>query len=258
MDKVKIILENGSETEVYSIFYLYNSKYYFIYTTGEVDENEYVILYLVQVGKELKNTPEGMIDTGCMVGIEISNPDEWKSVQESITEIVNDKKNNTKSDKIQYLPNTMLSTLKVVSKKTFRLMKRLIEEQFGLDFKASQNLMNLKNGQVLIQDIPSDTNSLDVNIPNQTNGTPTLLSPISNQNQLIDPIDNQKNKFNPLNTSYQESENNLFNASEDISQNNIIIDYRTRFFEEQEKNKQLQLQINDLQQKLESIKKVVE
>ena len=38
MDKVKIFLEDGVETEVNCIFYLYNSKYYFLYTLNEIDE----------------------------------------------------------------------------------------------------------------------------------------------------------------------------------------------------------------------------
>ena len=58
MEKVKIILENGVEAEVYGIFYLFNSKYYLMYTQKEVDQNGYVIIHLVQVGKEIKNTPE--------------------------------------------------------------------------------------------------------------------------------------------------------------------------------------------------------
>lgn len=255
MDKVKIILENGSETEVYSIFYLYNSKYYFIYTTGEIDENGYVVLHLVQVGKEIKNTPEGTIDTGYMVGVEISNLDEWKSVQESITEIVNDKKNNTKSDKIQYLPYSMLTTLKIVSNKTFRLMKSIVENQFGVDLGMVQNS---KDSQLLNQNDLNDSNLLNTDVQNQTNETSVLLSEIPTQSQPIQSINNQVDTFNTLLTSHNNDENQVTNVSDDLLNSNVIIDYRAKFFEEQEKNKQLQLQINELQQKLENIKKVVE
>ena len=32
MENVKIILENGTQTDVLGVFYVFNSKYYFIYT----------------------------------------------------------------------------------------------------------------------------------------------------------------------------------------------------------------------------------
>ena len=82
----------------------------------ELDEKGYVQLYVVQVCKEIQNTPTGPLDTGYMLGMEISNPDEWANVQKSITKIVEDKKNNTQSSEIQYLPINMLVNLKIISK----------------------------------------------------------------------------------------------------------------------------------------------
>ena len=146
MDRVKIIIEDGTEREVSCIFYLYKSKYYFIYTEGQIDENGYVILYLVQVGKEIKNTPTGNIDTGYMVGVEISNPEEWASVQKSISMIVEDKKSNKQNSEIQYLPLSMLATLKILSKKTFRLLKQIIEDNFKLNLSGLNN--NLESSTV--------------------------------------------------------------------------------------------------------------
>ena len=113
MDNTKIILNNGTAVNVNGIFYVFNSKYYFIYTTGELDENEYVKLYLVQVCKEVQNTPNGPVDTGYMLGLEITDSTEWKNVQSSITKIVDDKKNGTVSNEIQYLPINMLVNLKI-------------------------------------------------------------------------------------------------------------------------------------------------
>ena len=81
MDKVKISLEDGVEVEVNCIFYLYNSKYYFLYTLNELDENGYVRLYLVKVGKEAANSENGQIETGNMIGIEVPTDEEWKEVQ---------------------------------------------------------------------------------------------------------------------------------------------------------------------------------
>ena len=51
MENAKIILENGLEIDVNGIFYIFNSKYYFMYTHGEFVDNDYVQLYIVQVCK---------------------------------------------------------------------------------------------------------------------------------------------------------------------------------------------------------------
>ena len=69
MEKYNLILENGTSKEVDALFYLYNSKYYFMYTEREIDEAGYVILYLVQVGKEVIRNEFGNVETGAMVGV---------------------------------------------------------------------------------------------------------------------------------------------------------------------------------------------
>ena len=53
MENIKIFID-GIQKDVYGLFYVFDSKYYFIYTEKEVDENGYVILYMSQVGKETK------------------------------------------------------------------------------------------------------------------------------------------------------------------------------------------------------------
>lgn len=265
MDKVKIILENGSEAEVYSIFYLYNSKYYFMYTTKEIDSNGYVVLYLVQVGKELKNTPSGPVDTGYMVGVEIANQDEWKSVQESITKIVDDKKNNSQTSGIQYLPISMLSTLKIISKKTFRLMKSIIQNDFKLSL----------DDELVSQEINDVNIESNVNESLQVNNLQTLdssssipLSIIGNQNVLGSEESLELNEnSNSSSSSFasqiepnlvKKAQNPSVTPADEFQQGDVIIDYRARFFEEQEKNQQLQLEINELKQKLENIRQIVE
>lgn len=266
MDKVKIILENGSEAEVYSIFYLYNSKYYFMYTTKEIDSNGYVVLYLVQVVKELKNTPSGPVDTGYMVGVEIANQDEWKSVQESITKIVDDKKNNSQNSGIQYLPISMLSTLKIISKKTFRLMKSIIQNDFKLSL----------DDELVSQEINNANTKNDINENFQVDNLQTLdttssipLSIIGNQGMLENEESLELNENNNNSSSSNSVSQIVPNLAENIQdssvtpvnefqQGDVIIDYRARFFEEQEKNQQLQLEIDELKQRLESIRQIVE
>lgn len=221
MQKTNIILENGETKEVYSIFYLYNSKYYLIYTEKVLDENGYVILHLVQVGKEIKNTPDGPLDTGYMLGTEIQNSAEWKSVQQSITQIVEHKKGNAQSVSIQYLPINMLTSLKIISKNNFRLMKNIIENNFNVKINDVENAVIQENSNV-----GEVGEALEPVVP-ETNIKPDSVSSTDN-------------------------------SSESFLHGNTIIDYRTKFFEEQDKNKQLQEQINTLSQKLENIKKIME
>ena len=221
MDKVKIILENGVEKEVDGIFYLYNTKYYFMYTEKEIDENGYVVLHLVQVGKEMKNTQQGPVDTGYMIGVEITDQNEWGAVQQSITKIVEDKKNNTQSEGIQYLPINMLSTLKIMSKKTFRLMRSVIEGNFGVDL-----------------------------------GNITLQAPaLTDNTQSVNTVTTQEVQTQTTNAQPSNSYANV-NMGRDDSE--VIVDYRSRFFEEQEKNIALEAQLNELLGKIENIKKIIE
>lgn len=210
MDKVKIILENGISKEVDGIFYLYNQKYYFIYTEKELDENGYVILHLVQVGKEIKNSPTGPFETGYMIGVEIADENEWSIVKESVSKIVEDKKNKTQSPDIQYLPITMLNNLKIISKKHFKLLNNVVES-FGLKLDYVNN--------DVINDYELNTNT--------------------NEAELSDTM------------SLEQAQ------SQNINNEDVIIDYRARFFEEREKNNQLQNEIDILKQKLENIKNII-
>jgi len=207
MDNVKILVD-GVQKDVYGIFYIYESKYYFIYTEKEIDENGYVVLYMTQVGKEIINTELGPTDTGNMIGVEIIDNEQQKAVQTSISYIVEDKKNNTLNPQIQYLPNSMISNLKIVSKKRFRLLKNIMINNFKLDFD----------------------DRIDISL----NYSP---------NQVESENDKQINS--------QAFSNN-------VGENNVIIDYRSKYFEEEEKNKELQEQIEILTQKLNDIKKVIE
>ena len=193
MDKLNVLLENGTQKEVDCIFYLYNQKYYFIYTEKELDENDYVLMNVVQVGKEVKQTVNGPVDTGFLIGIDSNNPDENQDIQLSITKIVEDMKNKSQSEDIKYLPISMLSNLKIVSKKTFRLLRNVVEQYFGLSLSSNSN---------------NTSNSM---------------------------ITNQESKSKP----------------------DIIVDYRSKYFEEQEKNEELEKTITDLKTKLDSIKGII-
>lgn len=221
MENTKIFFDNGIETTVNGIFYVFNSKYYFIYTMGELDENDYVRLYVVQVCKEIQNTPTGPIDTGYMLGMEINNSEEWSIVQESITKIVEDKKNGTINGDIQYLPMSMLINLKIISKNKFKLMRSIVQENFKVEIQSNIKQNESNNELLSIQPLE-----------------PMLDNVINN------PVDLQ-------NTS------STINPPATTNDGDVIIDYRSRFFEEQEKNQALEEQLNILNQKLEQIKSII-
>lgn len=233
MESVKIFID-GIQKDVYGLFYIYNSKYYFIYTEKEIDEKDYVLLYMTQVAKETKQTENGVVDTGFMVGMEIVNPEEQKEAQSSISYIVEDKKNNIVNSQIKYLPISMLLNLKIISKKRFRLLKSIMINNFKINFDdvVSSLATNVKEA------LPSIVPDIDLS---QSQG----LQPLSELSNIIsvDNIDQVK----PQEKNFQST-----------SDNNIIIDYRTKYFEEEAKNKELQGQINELTKKLEEIKKVLE
>lgn len=232
MEDVRIFLNDGVETNVNGIFYVFNSKYYFIYTTGELEENEYVKLYVVQVCKEVQNTPSGPIDTGYMIGMEIKDPEEWHRVQQSITKIVEDKKRNIQSQEIQYLPTNMLVNLKIVSKNKFKLVKHIVENDFNV--LLSQPVISNNN------------NDEDFNLNNNLVDIMSNVENIETNTQPVVPIE-----------ANLETNINLNGSDLEDPVGDVIIDYRASFFEEQEKNKQLEEQIKMLNDKLENIKSII-
>lgn len=259
MENVKILID-GIQKDVYGLFYVYNSKYYFIYTEKELDENNYVILYMTQVGKETQNTANGTIETGYMVGIEITDPEEQKSAQTSVSYIVEDKKNNTVNPQIQYLPMSMLSNLKIVSKKRFRLLKSIMIDNFKINFDENTNTAT-SNTNVAGQ--TSEVAPVEPVIPIEPVVPAEPVIPentgVASLEQLPQPLSQINN--NSTNDSNLTQTSVISNTPVDTSndnQNNVIIDYRTKYFEEEEKNKELQEQIEILTQKLNEIRKVIE
>lgn len=246
MESVKIILDTGQEIEVYGIFYIFNSKYYFMYTAKEFDGEEYVKLYVVQVCKEVKNTPSGSVDTGYMLGMEISDAEEWKNIQQSITKIVEDKKNGTQSPEVQYLPMSMLTKLKVVSKNKFKLMKNIVQDNFKVDLSENVVIENLI--QPVVQEVEPIATETPVESIIQEVVPITPVTPVEPVVQEVSPVENNAEESNNNKTS-------IFTEQDD--DNDVIIDYRTRFFEEQEKNEQLTQEINQLKEKLENIKNIL-
>lgn len=255
MENAKVLIDNIKK-DVYGLFYIYDSKYYFIYTEKEVDENDYVVLYMTQVGKETINTQNGPIDTGYMIGVEITNPEDQQKAQTSISYIVEDKKNNTVNPQIQYLPMNMLNNLKIVSKKRFRLLKSIMINNFKLEFETEVNTVSdiaSQIGDVIPSSIESVVPQPIIPIADQTVDTSTdsQLRPLTeiNNDTAVTEVDQP---------SKEDSINNNISGNTEIGDSNVIVDYRTKYFEQEEKNKELEAQIEILTQKLNEIKKVIE
>ena len=253
MDSVKIYID-GIQKDVYGVFYIYNSKYYFIYTEKEVDENGYVILYMTQVGKETKNTPNGPVDTGYMVGVEVVDAEEQKKAQASVSYIVEDKKNGTTNPEIQYLPINMLVNLKIGSKKRFRLLKSIMMENFKLTFEdlstnIVQNVLPEQNLVQIAPVMPEVAPTVEAIAPVMSEVAPTVeaIAPVMPEvAPTVEAIAPVMPEIAPITTETN------------INDTNVIIDYRSKYFEEEEKNQQLQAKIDELTQKLNEIKKVIE
>ena len=279
MDKTEIFLENGIKKTVSCIFYLYNSNYYFLFTENEKDENGYIKLYLAKVGKETVNSENGPVETGNMIGIEIQTDNEWKEVQGSISKIVNSKKTKVEDPSIQYLPVNMLVNLKIVSKKTFRLLSDIIEKDFGVSLNETEsetqvenklNMDELNETTEKNEDFSSQTDiSLvenDMPISEMKNENSNVSSDVLQTDKLIDELDHNIDSSNKINTENESSEmqdsfeiaTGEVETEEDYEQSDIIIDYRTKFFEEQEKNKKLQEEIEKLKNILSNIKEIID
>ena len=277
MDKAKIFLEDGVAKLVNCIFYLYNSKYYFLYTENEVDENGYVRLYLVKVGKETTNSANGPVETGNMIGIEVPTDDEWKEVQGSISKIVNSKKSKIEDKDIQYLPIDMLVNLKITSKKSFRLLANIIENDFGIKLAEDLNQNDddmanatdntvVENQVVDEQSTPIEDSNLNKPIEEEISVEKPTVENINqeiddaseeNSEQSLDQIESVEEDKQQDETAVKEEVSNEATETDEYVDSDIIIDYRTRFFEEQEKNKRLNEEIDKLKKKLENIIEII-
>ena len=277
MDKAKIFLEDGVAKLVNCIFYLYNSKYYFLYTENEVDENGYVRLYLVKVGKETTNSANGPVETGNMIGIEVPTDDEWKEVQGSISKIVNSKKSKIEDKDIQYLPIDMLVNLKITSKKSFRLLANIIENDFGIKLAEDLNQNDddmanatdntvVENQVVDEQSTPIEDSNLNKPIEEEISVEKPTVENINqeidgaseeNSEQSLDQIESVEEDKQQDETAVKEEVSNEATETDEYVDSDIIIDYRTRFFEEQEKNKRLNEEIDKLKKKLENINEII-
>ena len=175
MDNVEVTIENIAKN-VQGIYYISNNNYYFLFTEKKRDENGYIILNIVKVLQEVVNTPTGQAPTGNLVGLSITDEQEWKDVQKDIGNIIDDKQNK-KREAVRYLDINLLQKLIVKNTRVFRLK----EEMY----------------------------------------------------------------------------NKTFEQSEESVDNNLILDFKNKFYEEAEKNRRLEEEVKNLTEKLNQIKNII-
>lgn len=175
MDNVEVTIENELK-KVQGIYYISNNNYYFLYTENKRDDNGYILINIVKVLQEVVNTPTGQAPTGNLVGLTISDEQEWKNVQKDIGNIIDDKQNK-KMEAVRYLDIKLLQKLIVKSNRLFRLKEEIYNKTFNNDSK--------------------------------------------------------------------------------VPDNNLILDFKNRYYEETEKNRQLEEQIKNLTEKLNQIKNII-
>ena len=175
MDNVEVTIENVVKS-VQGIYYISNNNYYFLFTEKKRDENGYIILNIVKVLQEVVNTPTGQAPTGNLVGLSITDEQEWKNVQKDIGNIIDDKQNK-KREAVRYLDINLLQKLIIKNTRVFRLK----EEMY----------------------------------------------------------------------------NKTFEQSEESVDNNLILDFKNKFYEEAEKNRRLEEEVKNLTEKLNQIKNII-
>ena len=240
----------------------------------------------------MKNTPSGQVYTGYMVGVEISDANEWANVQKSITTIVEDKKNKTTSNEIQYLDMNMLNLLKIASKRQFKLMKSILEEDFNLTLPNNSNENGLNNiaqttvvstqnenmsENQIVQPTPIEpvTPVAEVTVPTEPVAPVTEVTvptepvaPVAEVTIPTEPVEPVAEVTVPtepvapvaevtIPTEPVEPQPSLI-SDQDAVENNVIIDYKAKFFEEYNKNKELEQKITELNNKIAEIKSVIE
>lgn len=150
MNSKEIIDAQGNKITVNGIYYISNNNnYYFIYTKKEQDSENRIIFYVVKILQEVVNGENGPTPTGYLLGLKISDDNEYDLVKKDIINIVNDKENNTES--VRYLDLDMLNNLKIKDTRTFKLSEDIYNKMFS-------------NTNEIEEDVEKDTNDTsDIN-----------------------------------------------------------------------------------------------
>ena len=172
MNKAEIIDESGNKIVVDGIYYVSNNNYYFIYTKEELDEAGHIILYILKILQEVNNTPNGPVPTGFLIGVKVTDENEYNLVKQDITNIVAEKQNNTEA-KVMYLDISMLQNLKVKDSRTFKLDVNLYNRLFKNNNVVEESIVDNPVNQNVDNNIVNDANQKNesLNVSNNNENT---------------------------------------------------------------------------------------
>lgn len=172
MNKVEIMDTDGRKIIVSGIYYISNNNYYFIYTKEEQDNEGHIILYILKILQEVVNTQNGPMPTGYLIGIKITDENEYNLVKQDVVNIINEKQ--TKGNQVvRYLDLSMLKNLKVKDQRIFKLNTDIYNEALKSDTNDIANTNNmvmdyedryeqqLKKNEELKQEVDNLNNKLE-------------------------------------------------------------------------------------------------
>ena len=214
MNKAEIIDESGNKIVVDGIYYVSNNNYYFIYTKEELDEAGHIILYILKILQEVNNTPNGPVPTGFLIGVKVTDENEYNLVKQDITNIVAEKQNNTEA-KVMYLDISMLQNLKVKDSRTFRLdvnlYNRLFKNNNVVEESIGDNPVNQNVDNNIVNDANQKNESLNVSNNNENTSETSVEIDSSSYKDMYEEevIKNEKlqNEINNLNNIINQIKN---------------------------------------------------
>ena len=172
MNKVEIMDTFGRKIIVSGIYYISNNNYYFIYTKEEQDNEGHIVLYILKILQEVINTENGPMPTGYLIGIKITDENEYNLVKQDVINIINEKQ--TKGNPVvRYLDLSMLKNLKVKDQRIFKLNTDIYNDALKNDSNdiANNNDMimdyqdryeqQLRKNEELRQEVDNLNNKLD-------------------------------------------------------------------------------------------------
>jgi len=137
MNDITIVESNGIKTLAKCIYYTSNGGYYLIFTKNEQDSNGYVILYISKIAREIIGQNEQNVPISSLIGISITDENEWNTVKQDISKIIEDKKNGTKL--YNYIDSSILENIKIKDSKKFKLSAEILNHVFGMNYKIINN-----------------------------------------------------------------------------------------------------------------------
>lgn len=178
MNNINILNANNESinAEVIRYFSVENNNY-LIYSLNEVDEQQYIKLYITKISNE----------TGINMGVSVADEVEWESVKDAIKMII--KSNNDGNPINNDLEFSALDGITVTDSRIFKLSVALTEI-------LKKDLPVTK--QEVSTPVVEDTSSLSTN-----ELEPTVVGQVEEEKPSVDPLDSYQ--INPESSTQQEA-----------------------------------------------------